>query len=137
MRVGFSQLGSGTVAYTNDVLTNIPAQTPNGIVYRDGMQIILVNPEDSSVHRGLETRQITLSAGVAARIDIGMPYRRAVAITNTSTNGTLYIGPTASVTTGTGHAVLKGSSIAFDMKNLVPIYGISSIDLTVTCIEVA
>lgn len=139
MRYGFSLLGSGTTPYVEHCLPNIP-HSSSGIVYRDGEQVIIINPEDFSVHLGGETTQVTLSPSTVTRIDIGLTKRRSMAITNTSTGITVYIGFRSNITTtgsNGGFPLLPQQSITIDCKNIIRIYAIASVAATLGILEVA
>lgn len=135
-RQGFSHLGSGTVPYIED-LQNHDDPTKR---YRDGSQVIVVNPEDFSVFRNGDCYQVSLSASTVTRLDKGLENRRAVAIANLSSTETIYVGfdNTVSVTGANGgFPIFPQTSISLDATNRIAIYGISASAVDVSIMEVS
>ena len=135
-RQGFSHLGSGTVPYIEDLQNNDDPSKR----YRDGSQVIVVNPEDFSVFRNGDCYQVSLASSTATRLDKGLENRRAVAIANLSSTETIYVGfnDTVSLTgVNGGFPIFPQTSISLDATNRMSIYAISASALDVSVMEVA
>ena len=134
--VEFSLSGSGITPFISTHYPNIPDAGEFPPKVFGGNPVIIVNPEDTSVSTARQTSQTNLTANVRARIDRGLEGRRAISFTNTSSTSIVYIGG-SDITVGTGHALPPYGQIAFDMKEVIRWWAISSVNLTVTAIEVA
>lgn len=121
-----SVLGSGTVPFTLAQPVPIPGDS---LVYRQGDNVVVINPEDFSVHRDATTQLVNVSTSVI-RIDKGLTNRRAVAIANTHESAILYIGFSDNITTSagsTGAWTLFGrNSMSIDCSNRIHIYAVTT-----------
>lgn len=133
-RFAFSHLASGTVPYVYSHW--VPPQSTGDIVYRDGDQVILINPQDLSVYLSGATKQVSVGTSVI-RLDSGITGRRSMAVANLSSTVTLFIGFSSSVTTSTGFPVFPQSSIAVDCTNIYNVYGIAASTITAAVMEVS
>ena len=135
-RPSFSLIGSGTLPFLNGQFPDVPSTDLEDIQVRDGSQCILINPEDFSVHYGGDTTQVVLTPNVVQRVDLGIPGRRAIKITNINQSAIVYIGFKNNITTSNGDALLPYTSISIDCKNTIKIYAICSTSVTLTVMEV-
>lgn len=134
MRAVHSHLGSGTVPYT------VPGIEGGILNERDGESVAVINPEDFSVYRGGNVKQVSLTANVVARLDTTLANRRAVAIQNMDSSNDLYIGFTSSVTlsgaTG-GWKIPPSGEITINATNRLHIFGISASNIVAGVMEVS
>ena len=140
-RLAASHLGSGTVPY---ILPGASGQTtPHGsegdvLFNREGESIIIVNPEDFSCYRNGVTKQIALTGGAAAaKLDVSLENRRAIAIANTHATAVLYIGFHPEVTISNGWPIFASTSLSINCSNKLQVYGVSASNITVGVMEVA
>lgn len=138
----FSVLGSGCTPYLYN--HRVPLQdlsgtddgSPEQLVWRKGEQVAVINYEDNSVHVSGVTRQVSVGTS-ATRIDVGLTFRRAVAIVNTNATDTLYVGFSPGVTTSNGFQLLPNTSLSIDATNILSIYGIAAATILVGVMECA
>lgn len=140
-------IGSGTLPHIGPILPSISGQFPEGTYpvpnVRDdlktllGSAVVVVNPEDFSVHIGLQQRRVTVSTTAQALPGTPLENRRAIVIHNNGPN-VLYIGR-AGVLTTDGLPLADGEKIAIDIQGHggMTIYGISTGTTDVRILELA
>lgn len=140
----FSHLGSGTIPQILPYLhgEHLYGQTyGTNLTNRNADAVAIMNPEDFSAWMGPgSTRQITLVPSTATRLDSGVVHRRSVAIANTSTTETLYVGFTDSITlTGVtgGFPLFPLTTITLNCTNRYQVYGIAGSALVIGIMEVS
>ena len=138
-RESSSHLGSGTICYMYPGPSGQP--TPHSsagdvLFNRDGTNMIILNPEDFSVYRNAITRQVSLIANIAAKLDASLENRRAVAISNLDSTTTLFIGFHSELTISNGYPVFPQSSVSINCGNKIQVYGVSAANITVGVMEV-
>lgn len=122
VRYSNTVLGSGTVPF----VMGQPTPSQEGVLtHQDGANAVIVNPENFSLYRGGNTRQIDI-AGTATRLDTGLVYRRTLALKNMSTATDIFLGFNSSVTTLTGFPLSGKEPISIDMTNLLGVWAISA-----------
>ena len=105
---------------------------------RDGEQVVIINPEDFSCYRNGVTKQITLTGGAAAaKLDVSLENRRAIAIANLNSTAVLYIGFHSEVTVSNGWPIFAQTSLSINCSNKLKVYGVSASNITVGIMEVA
>ena len=139
-RESSSHLGSGCVPYMypgpSGQITPHPSEG-DVLFNRDGQNIIILNPEDFSVFRNGITKQVSLTAGVASKLDVSLENRRAIAIANIDTAATLYIGFHPEVTVSNGWPIFASTSLSINCSNKLQVYGVSASNIIVGIMEVA
>ena len=135
-----SHIGSGLLPFLGGgKFPNVPGTDETDIQTLDGQPVVIINPEEFSIHSFGDTTQVSLTANTVSRVDIGTAGRRAVKITNPSSTVTIYIGFRSNITisgsTG-GDALPPLSSISINCKNTLKIYAIASSNAVVTIMEV-
>ncbi len=117
-------LGSGSIPFLMKQPTPPPAD--NGLWHQDGANVVITNPENFSLYRGsADPRQIDV-AGTAIRLDVGLIYRRTLALSNMSTGTDIFIGFNDTVNITTGYPIHGGREISIDMTNLLGVWAITA-----------
>jgi len=138
----FSWPGSGTIP---QIVNSLPGGYDRGnrgaVRYRDADAVAIMNPEDLSAWMGPgSTRQVTLTPSTAERVDSGVEHRRSVAVANTSTTETIYVGFSDSITlTGAtgGFPVFPQQTITLNCTNRYQVFAICGSAVVVGVMEVA
>ena len=125
-------LGSGINPLKKDVVRNM-----RGDAVLRGTATVLLNPEDGSAGRSGLVSAATVETTAIKLPTEPLPHRRAIAIFNTSSSETLYIGFDSSVTTSTGWPVPANTSLPMDFNAEIELYGISGSSIDVRIMEVA
>jgi hypothetical protein len=102
-----------------------------------GTQVVLLNPEDSSAGGSGVTTKVIVSTVSTKLPPVPMQKRRAIALFNTDTTATLYIGFDSGVTTATGWPVPPSTSLPIDLNPEVEIYGIASSAIDIRILELS
>jgi len=129
--------GSGTFPYmqTSPVVEATAASIPFGTIpvgskrkgnAHAGEGVVILNPEDFSVHLGLRSSAVSVGTSAIALPPDSFINRRALVIHNISGNNTIYIGD-QNVTTANGLPIVAGEKIAIDIQGHqnVKVYAIS------------
>ena len=139
-RESSSHLGSGCVPYVYPGPSGQPTPHPSEgdvLFNRDGQNIIVLNPEDFSCYRNGITKQVSLTANVAAKLDVSLENRRAIAIANIDSTAVLYIGFHPEVTVSNGWPIFANTSLSINCSNKLLVYGVSASSIIVSIMEVA
>ncbi len=139
-RLGFAHLGSGCVPYINlsPSVQPTPHSNQGDVLFgRDGEQVIIINPEDFSVFRNGITKQVTLTANVAQKLDVSLENRRAIAIVNLDATAVLYMGFHSEVTVNNGWPIFAQMPLSINCSNKLNIYGVCASNITVGVMEVS
>jgi len=140
-RESSAHLGSGTIPYIYPGPSGQTTPHPSAgdvLFNRDGQNIIVLNPEDFSVFRNGVTKQVALTGGAAAaKLDVSLENRRAIAIANTHATAVLYIGFHPEVTISSGWPIFASTSLSINCSNKLNIYGVSASTLKVGIMEVS
>jgi hypothetical protein len=104
---------------------------------RVGDNVVVLNPEDSSVSIGLRSMAVTVGTGATPLPDDPLPYRRALVVHNNSAS-TVFIGG-SSVTVSDGLPLAAGEKISFDIQNNpnVVVYAVAGSSVDVRIMELA
>ena len=129
--------GSGTFPYfqTSPAVEATVAEIPVGTIPIGGKQqsninsgdgVVVLNPEDFSIHLGLRSRSVSIGTTAVALPPDSFINRRALVIHNLTGNNTIYIGA-SDVTTANGLPLVAGEKIAIDIQGHqnVKVYAIS------------
>jgi len=140
-RQSSSHLGSGCVPYIYPGPSGQPTEHSSAgdvLFNRDGDNVIILNPEDFSIFRNGITKQVSLTGGAAAaKLDVSLENRRAIAIANTHATAVLYIGFHPEVTVSNGWPIFAQTSISINAGNKIQVYGVSALNITTCVMEVA
>lgn len=137
-------IGSGTLPHVGPSFPPLQSEYPSSrypvennrdsLRGRIGNSVVLINPEDFSVHIGIRDQSLSVTSSAAPLPSVPFEYRRSLTITNMGP-GVLYIGASG-VTTSRGTPLFVNEKIAIDNQNLV-VYGISDSTSDVRILELA
>ena len=93
---------------------------------RGGAGVVVLNPEDFSIHLGLKSQSVSVGTAAVALPTNPLIYRRALVVHNLAGNNTIYLG-NQDVTVADGLPIIAGEKIAFDIlgHDNVTVYAIS------------
>jgi hypothetical protein len=131
--------GSGTFPYfqTSPAVEATAAAIPEGTIpigaktdgnINSGEGVVVLNPEDHSIHLGIRTQNVVVGTSAIALPPDSFVNRRALVIHNLAGNNTVYIGA-SNVTIANGLPLVAGEKISIDIQGHenVKVYAISDI----------
>lgn len=140
-------IGSGTLPHAGPLLPSISGQFPEGTYPVPGSRadlrtiigsnVVVINPEDFSVHVGLRQQAIAVGASALPLPITPLEYRRALVVHNDGP-GTLYIGDsTVTVANGFPIAANEKISVMIQGHDGMTVYGIADTTADVRVLELA
>lgn len=140
-------IGSGTLPHIGPLLPSISGQFPDGtypipdtkrsLKTLLGQAVVVINPEDFSVHMGIRQQAVSVSTAATPLPAVHMENRRALVVHNAGPN-TLYVGGN-DVTTANGFPIADGEKISIMIQGHggMSVFGISTGVTDVRILELA
>lgn len=132
-REGHVVVGSGL----RPNITGMCENSNTGKKYMTGQNVAVINPEDFSAGGLFQTTQISIGVIATQITPLPLEYRRSVAVRNTSTTTTLYLGETNGVTIANGFPIEPGEVFQADITSNVQLWGIAGSVVDVRVIELS
>jgi hypothetical protein len=127
-------IGSGL----NPPKLNVPFNFRSKERHLRGTDVVVINPEDSSVGIGGAITQVTVNTTAMKLPTTPLKYRRSLAIRNCNTgSGTVYLGFAPSIVVADGYPLDPGESFPMQINGAIEVWGIADVDVDVRIIEVA